>query len=197
MVRLSKIYTRTGDEGATMLGDGSQAPKSSPRVDAVGAVDEANASIGAAAVVGGEHEDLLKTLMNDLFDVGADLCTPIAEGEKPGDRLRMTAAAAARIEAKIDELNEPLEPLTSFVLPGGTELAARLHAARTMVRRAERRVAGLMELEPGGVNKHAFIYLNRLSDLLFVLARRANLAGGGDVLWTPGKSGEGDGGGGA
>jgi len=193
MVRLSKIYTRTGDEGTTMLGDGSTVPKSSPRVDAVGAIDEANAAIGQAAVVGGEHGDLLRTLMNDLFDVGADLCTPIGEGEQEGDRLRLTAADAARLETRIDDLNEPLPPLTSFVLPGGTELAARLHAARTLVRRAERRVAGLMETEPGGVNRHAFIYLNRLSDLLFVLARRANREAGGDVLWTPGQSGSGGG----
>lgn len=186
MVRLSKIYTRLGDAGQTMLGDGSWASKCSLRVEAVGAIDEANAAVGAAAVVAGPYAELLGTVMNDLFDVGADVCTPVAEAETPGEKLRITGAHAARLEALIDTHNEPLAPLTSFVLPGGTEPAARLHAARTLVRRAERRLAALLDAEPGRVNPGAFVYLNRLSDLLFVLARRANADGAGDVLWVPG-----------
>lgn len=186
MVRLSKIYTKTGDAGQTMLGDGSMTPKSSLRIEAMGAVDEANAAIGLAATTGGAFTTLLTRVMNDLFDVGADLCTPLADAEKPGDRLRMTAEDASRLEAFIDDHNAHLSPLTSFVLPGGTELSARLHAARTIVRRAERRVAALMEADGTAVNPHAFVYLNRLSDLLFVLARRANSDGAIDVLWKPG-----------
>jgi len=188
MVRLSKIYTKTGDGGQTMLGDGSMTPKTSPRVEAVGAVDEANAAIGSAGVVGGGLSDLLRALTNDLFDVGADLCTPITPDEKPGDRLRISERDAERIERLIDEHNERLAPLTSFVLPGGTELSARLHTARVLVRRAERRVAELLEAEPGATNRAAFVFVNRLSDLLFVLARRANDDGALDVLWAPGKS---------
>ncbi len=188
MVRLSKIYTKTGDAGQTMLGDGSSVPKTSPRVEALGAVDEANAAIGSAAVVGGQFADLLLALSNDLFDVGADLCTPITSDEKPSDRLRITERDAERLEHLIDEHNEHLSPLTSFVLPGGKELAARLHSARVLARRAERRAAALLESEPDATNRAAFVYLNRLSDLLFVLARRANNEGAGDVLWTPGKN---------
>ncbi len=188
MVRLSKIYTKTGDTGQTMLGDGSMVPKSSPRVEAVGSVDEANTAIGSAAAIGGAFADLLRTLMNDLFDVGADLCTPHSKVETPGQRLRMKPQDAVRLEALIDEHNKHLAPLTSFVLPAGTELASRLHIARGAVRRAERRIADLMNAEPGAISTHAFIYINRLSDLLFVLARRANNDGTTDVLWTPGAS---------
>lgn len=188
MVRLSKIYTKMGDGGETMLGDGSMTPKSAPRVEAVGAVDEANAAIGAAGVVGGEYAELLRSLTNDLFDVGADLCTPLTTDESPGDRLRISERDVQRIEGLIDTHNAALSPLTSFVLPGGTELAARLHTARVQVRRAERRIAALRESEGEKVNAHAFIFVNRLSDLLFVLARRANNDGAQDVLWTPGKS---------
>jgi len=193
MVRLSKIYTKTGDGGQTMLGDGSMTPKFSPRIEAVGAIDEANAAIGAAGVVGGDFADLLRGLTNSLFDVGADLCTPLASDEKEGERLRMSESDAARLERLIDEHNERLSPLQSFVLPGGTELAARLHAARALVRRAERRIASLLEAEPETTNRAAFVYVNRLSDLLFVLARRANDDGAQDVLWKPGGgAGEGD-----
>ena len=186
MVRLSKIYTKVGDEGQTMLGDGSWSPESSLRVEAVGAVDEANAAIGAAASLESPFAELLRAVMNRLFDVGADLCTPLTADEQPGDRLRMTAAHAEALETQIDEHNEHLEPLTSFVLPGGSELASRLHVARTVVRRAERRAAALLAAETESVNAHAYVYLNRLSDLIFVLARRANDDGAGDVLWEPG-----------
>jgi cob(I)alamin adenosyltransferase len=188
MVRLTKIYTRSGDGGETMLGDGSMAGKDSARIEAMGAVDEANAAIGlaAAAASGSGHESLLEHLMNDLFDVGADLCAPFSVEEPEGERLRMREEDASRLEGWIDELNEPLGALESFVLPGGTELSARLHVARTHVRRAERRIAALIEAEPGRVNKAALIFINRLSDLLFVLARRANDDGARDVLWKPG-----------
>lgn len=188
MVRLSKIYTKMGDGGETMLGDGSMTPKSSARVEAVGAVDEANAAIGSAGVVGGAFAGLLRSLTNDLFDVGADLCTPLAADETPGERLRISERDVERLERLIDEHNEALSALTSFVLPGGTELSARLHLARVQVRRAERRIAALHEAEGERVNANAFVFVNRLSDLLFVLARRANDDGAGDVLWTPGES---------
>ena len=193
MVRLSKIYTKTGDAGQTMLGDGSMVPKFSPRVEAVGAIDEANAAIGSAGVIGGEFADLIRGLTNALFDVGADVCTPLSSDEKSGDRLRISEGDAERLERLIDEHNEHLSPLTSFVLPGGTELSSRLHTARVMVRRAERRLAALIEAEPETTNRAAFVYVNRLSDLLFVLARRANEDGARDVLWEPGEgAGEGD-----
>lgn len=198
MVRLSKIYTRTGDDGACMLGDGARVPKTSPRVCAYGAVDEANAAIGAAAVecasnsVGEPLRRALSLVQNDLFDVGADLCTPIAPDEQAGARLRVVPEQAARLERLIDEHNAALKPLDSFVLPGGTRLAATLHVARTAVRRAEREVAALLAAEPGATNAQTLVYLNRLSDLLFVLARVANAAGGGDVLWKPGAGREGD-----
>jgi len=188
MVRLTKIYTRSGDGGQTMLGDGSWAEKSSARIEAMGSVDEANAAIGlaAAAAEGTPLHARLERLMNDLFDVGADLCAPFSAEEPEGERLRMRDSDAARLEGWIDELNEPLGPLESFVLPGGTELSARLHVARTLVRRAERRIAALIEAEPARVNKPAMVFVNRLSDLLFVMARRANEDGARDVLWKPG-----------
>lgn len=196
MVRLSKIYTKFGDEGRCMLGDGATVPKTSPRVEAYGEVDEANSTIGVAVVEAGRAgerfasmADVLVSIQNDLFDVGADLCTPIAEGEKPGARLRVVPEQTGRIERVIDEYNAALRPLNSFVLPGGTALAAALHVARATTRRAERAATRLRELEPGATNEHACVYLNRVSDLLFVLARWANHQGGaGDVLWTPGAS---------
>jgi cob(I)alamin adenosyltransferase len=196
MVRLSKIYTKVGDKGETMLGDGKLVPKHSPRVEAYGAVDEANSAIGLAIThcpdteAGRGMADALTAIQHDLFDVGADLCTPIAQGEPPGKRLRVVAAQRRRLEPLIDGFNAPLAPLNSFVLPGGTRLAAQLHAARTVTRRAERAVAALLASEPAATNPEALVYLNRLSDLLFVLARVANqpetAGGAGDVLWRPG-----------
>lgn len=203
MVRLSKIYTKTGDDGQTMLGDGSMTPKESLRVEAYGEVDEANATVGIATARlrthGGESAthiaDLLTTIQHDLFDCGADLCVPIrapepALGEK-GARLRIVQSQIDRLESQIDHYNEPLGTLNSFVLPGGTQAAADLHLARTVTRRAERAVAALLHAEPNATNPLAMVYLNRLSDLLFVLARVANtpdLGGSGDVLWVPGAS---------
>lgn len=192
MVKLNKIYTRTGDGGRTKLGDGVDVPKHSLRVEAYGTVDEANAAIGVCVASMGQTpsdpalRSVLIRIQNELFDVGADLCVPVAGDEKPGVALRMTPAEPARLEALIDEHNERLEALSSFVLPGGTPAAAGLHLARTVVRRAERLVAQLCEVEPKATNPEALVYLNRLSDLLFVLARVANDNGRGDVLWKPG-----------
>jgi cob(I)alamin adenosyltransferase len=196
MVRLSKIYTKFGDGGSCMLGDGETVPKTHPRVEAYGEVDEANSTIGVGVVearrAGAGFEGVAEALLsvqNDLFDVGADLCAPIAQGEKPGERLRVSPGQVERIERLIDEHNAGLKALNSFVLPGGTALAAALHVARATTRRAERAATRLREFEPERTNPHACVYLNRLSDLLFVLARWANhRAGTGDVLWTPGAS---------
>ncbi|MBL8747400.1 MAG: cob(I)yrinic acid a,c-diamide adenosyltransferase [Phycisphaerae bacterium] len=199
MVRLSKIYTRVGDAGQTMLGDGSSVSKASARVNAYGEVDEANACIGVViAGLGPQQEtpglladietELLR-IQHDLFDLGADLCVPIEPHETPASRLRITQHQVDRLENAIDRFNEPLRPLDSFVLPGGTLLASHLHVARTVTRRAERSIAALHLAEPEKTSPLALIYLNRLSDLLFVLARAANRpeAGGeGDVLWKPG-----------
>jgi cob(I)alamin adenosyltransferase len=178
MVYLSRIYTKSGDAGDTGLGDGTRVPKDHPRVAAYGAVDELNAALGLAVAHAAPDADLLRSIQNDLFDVGADLCLPA------GDGLRVTAAQAERLEREIDRVNERLRPLTSFVLPGGSPAAAWLHLARTVCRRAERAVVALSHAEP--VNPQAVIYLNRLSDLLFVLARAANADGTADVLWVPG-----------
>lgn len=192
MPRLTKIYTRTGDTGQTMLGDRTRAPKTSLRVGAYGDVDEANTAIGFAVAGCGAaapEQSLAKALTSiqqDLFDVGADLCAPIAPDEAPGARLRIGEEQIVRLEKLIDQHNAELQPLGSFILPGGTELAARLHLARVVTRRAERSVAALLELEPEATNPAALKYLNRLSDLLFVLARVANNKGADDVLWVPG-----------
>jgi cob(I)alamin adenosyltransferase len=188
MVFLSRIYTKAGDRGETGLGDGRRVPKDDPRVEAYGQVDELNAVLGllAAYCPGGPEAGLIRSVQNDLFDVGADLCVPPADGEQPGQRLRVTAAQAERLEQAIDRLNEPLEPLHSFVLPGGTPAAAWLHLARTVCRRAERASVALAKSEP--VNPQVLVYLNRLSDLLFVLARSVNDGGKADVLWVPGQS---------
>lgn len=190
MVKLNKIYTRTGDDGTTGLVDGSRLPKHAARMQAVGDVDEANSAIGLAAVVaeGALHADLVR-LQNDLFDLGADLATPLGgiggEDFTPSDMvLRIVPAQADWVEARIDALNAGLQPLTSFVLPGGSELAARLHLARTVARRAERSMTALAATEP--VNPAALAFVNRLSDYLFTAARVANRGGEGDVLWTPG-----------
>ena len=186
MVFLSRIYTKSGDAGETGLGDGTRVPKDAARVEAYGGVDELNAALGLVAAYCPDCPEaaFLRDLQNDLFDVGADLCVPQAEGEQPGKSLRVTAAQAERLEKAIDRLNEKLEPLRSFILPGGTPAAAWLHLARTVCRRAERAVVTLMRTET--VNPQVLIYLNRLSDFLFVLARVANDGGKADVLWVPG-----------
>ena len=192
MVYLSRIYTKTGDQGETALGDGSRVPKDHPRVAAYGSVDELNAVLGVVrSVAPGDpaaapHEDLFRTIQNDLFDVGADLCRPQAAGETPGQHLRVVPEQAARLEAAIDRLNASLEPLRSFVLPGGRPAAAWCHLARTVCRRAERDVVTLARAE--SVNPQVIVYLNRLSDLLFVLARVCNANGRQDLLWVPGET---------
>lgn len=185
MVKLTRIYTRTGDTGDTGLGDGSRVPKHGPRVAAYGTVDEANAVVGVARlhVAKGIGDDLFR-IQNDLFDVGADLCTP-EQDEPEFPPLRVTEPQVHWLEQRIDALNADLPKLTSFVLPGGTPAAAYLHHARTVTRRAERDIAELAAEEP--VNPAALQYMNRLSDYLFVAARYANAAAEGDVLWVPGK----------
>ncbi len=187
MVVLSRIYTKTGDKGDTALGDGTRVPKDHPRVAAYGSVDEVNAVLGLllAHCPDGPEAELVRAIQNDLFDVGADLCVPPPADEPPGQRLRVRPEQTARLEAAIDRLNAGLQPLRSFVLPGGRPAAAWCHLARTVCRRAERDVVTLARAEP--VNPQVVIYLNRLSDLLFVLARVCNDGGKGDVLWEPGK----------
>jgi len=188
MVKLNRIYTRTGDDGTTGLVDGSRIPKHSVRIEAIGVVDEANSAIGlaACAIADEAHRALLIRVQNDLFDLGADLATPAEGGDfAPSEMvLRMVPAQAEWLEARIDELNERLEPLTSFVLPGGSEAAARVHVARATTRAAERTVTALAGESP--VNPAASAYINRLSDLLFVLARILNDGGSTDVKWVPG-----------
>jgi cob(I)alamin adenosyltransferase len=186
MVFLSRIYTRSGDAGETGLGDGSRVSKCSPRVTAYGEVDELNAVLGLSACHAADNESLLRTIQNDLFDVGADLCVPPGGSEA---RLRVRPEQTTRLEREIDRLNERLQPLNSFILPGGSVAAAWLHFARTVCRRAERAVVTLTQTE--AVNPSVLVYLNRLSDLLFVMARVANRDGQGDVLWEPGKTREG------
>jgi cob(I)alamin adenosyltransferase len=188
MVYLSRIYTKTGDAGDTSLGDGSRVRKDHPRVVAYGAVDELNAVLGLllAHDPTGAEADLLRSIQNDLFDVGADLCVPATPDEQPGQRLRVQPEQATRLEQEIDRLNARLSPLKSFILPGGTMTAAWCHLARTACRAAERDAVTLAGLEP--VNPQVIVYLNRLSDLLFVLGRIFNEDGKRDVLWQPGKS---------
>ncbi|MGF1561373.1 MAG: cob(I)yrinic acid a,c-diamide adenosyltransferase [Geminicoccaceae bacterium] len=184
MVRLTKIYTRGGDAGETSLGSGQRVAKYALRVEAYGTVDEANATIGLVRLAAeGAIDAMLMRIQNDLFDLGADLCTPGTDFEDD-KALRIKPSQVERLEAEIDELNGELAPLNSFVLPGGTPVAAHLHLARTVVRRAERLVSHLASDEP--VNPAALRYLNRLSDHLFVLGRYTNDLGAGDVLWVPG-----------
>ena len=202
MVVLNKIYTKTGDGGETALGDGSRVSKRSLRVESYGTVDELNAAVGLARLGAADAmAEALSRISNDLFDLGADLCRPGA-GEDPaaeGAPLRVTAGQVERLESEIDAMNADLAPLTSFVLPGGTELAARLHLCRTVARRAERRAVALAGAETEtirdhkldrvvlkGVNPEAVRYLNRLSDWFFVAARVANENGALDELWKPG-----------
>jgi cob(I)alamin adenosyltransferase len=181
MVRIDRVTTRGGDGGETSLGDGTRVAKDAARVEAVGAVDEANAAIGLLRLAADPDTDaMLARAQNDLFDLGADLCVP---GEA-GARLRLTEAPSLRLEAEVAAMNAELPPLTSFILPGGTPAAAHAHLARTIVRRAERRVVTLSRAET--VNPAVIRYLNRLSDHLFVLGRRLNANGAGDVLWVPG-----------
>ena len=188
MVKLNKIYTRTGDAGETGLATGERVSKASLRVAAYGEVDEANCALGVARLHAREapgFDALLERLQNELFDLGADLATPVVAD--PGfEPLRVTDAQVGRLEHDLDALNADLAPLTSFVLPAGSALSAHLHLARTVCRRAERAAAALFRAEPLRVNPIAVRYLNRLSDLLFVAARHANLEAGGDVLWRPG-----------
>lgn len=187
MVYLNRIYTKSGDQGETGLGDGQRVRKDHPRVTAYGEVDELNASLGIVLLIDCMLEkELLREIQNDLFDVGGDLCIPHPEGEVSGKYLRITVGQVEKLEKAIDRLNENLEPLRSFILPGGSAAAAHLHLARTVCRRAERSVVTLMQTET--INPQAMIYLNRLSDLLFVMARVANDNGKRDVLWTPGKN---------
>ena len=184
MVRLNRIYTRTGDDGTTGLGDGKRRPKDDIRIEAYGTVDELSSVVGVVLLTDlpGSMGDWLHQIQNDLFDVGADMAVP----GKDDDKLRITASYVERIEKWIDEANEGLEPLKTFVLPGGSEAAAWLHMARTVCRRAERLAVTLLREEPDTSGIACVHYLNRLSDLFFVLSRRANDAGQTDVLWRPG-----------
>lgn len=192
MVFLSKIYTRSGDEGETGLGDGTRVSKDHPRVNAYGTVDELNATLGLFVAQGfsgnldSEVAHHLRDIQNDLFDVGADLCKPETPGEKATPELRVRSEQVTRLESWIDRYNEALEPLNSFVLPGGSLAASWCHLARTICRRAEREVVTLSHSET--INPEVRKYLNRLSDFLFVLARECNNKGQNDVLWVPGKS---------
>lgn len=187
MVQLTRIYTKGGDKGSTSLGSGKRVKKHDPRVAAYGAVDETNATIGLVRLHTGETPEvdaMLGRIQNDLFDLGADLCTP----EDPADYppLRIVEAQVERLEQEIDTLNAALKPLNSFILPGGKPAAAYLHLARTIARRAEREMTALAETGP--VNPQAIKYINRLSDHLFVLSRHVNDGGAKDVLWVPGKN---------
>jgi cob(I)alamin adenosyltransferase len=194
VVKLNKIYTKTGDDGTTGLVRGPRRMKHDLRVDCFGTVDEANSIIGLArlhSTAMPKIDRLLARIQNDLFDLGSDLATPGTDPASGESSLRVTPAQTEWVEQQIDQYNEGLKPLDSFILPGGTPLAAQLHVARTVVRRAERLVVELINKEPD-VNIQAMIYLNRLSDLLFVMARVGNANGANDVLWTPGRYGQGD-----
>lgn len=191
MVRLNKIYTRTGDAGTTGLGTGERVRKDALRISAYGTVDETNATIGVVRLHLGGHPGLdakLGRIQNDLFDLGADLCVP-DRGEKPEfEPLRVSDDQVARLEAEIDEMNAELKPLKSFVLPGGSPASAALHVARTVSRRAEREMVALAAMENEPVSAAALKYINRLSDYLFVAGRYVNDRGKSDVLWVPGQN---------
>src|SRR5687767_4112399 len=192
MVVLNKIYTKTGDDGTTALGTGERRPKYDLRIEAYGTVDEANAAVGMArAALDTDLADLdamLARIQNDLFDLGAELATPDDGTPKDYEPLRIVASQAERIEHDIDKLNIELKPLRSFVLPGGSRAAAALHLARTVSRRAERLMVALAAQEPERIGRPALIYMNRLSDFLFVASRWVNDRGAADVLWVPGKN---------
>jgi cob(I)alamin adenosyltransferase len=193
MVVLTKIYTRTGDSGTTALGTGARVPKNHLRISAYGTVDELNASLGMALLsvpdTPAEYAQMrsgLIRIQNDLFDLGADLCVPDTGEELPYEPLRMTDDQAGWLESEIDRMNSELQPLTSFVLPGGTPAAAALHMSRTICRRAERLIVALAATDDEHVSEAALKYINRLSDYLFVASRYLNDKGAGDVLWKPG-----------
>lgn len=191
MVVLNKIYTRTGDNGQTSLATGEPVAKYDLRVEAYGAVDEANAAIGVARLACTDDPDLdamLGRIQNDLFDLGADLATPVRDKPLGWEALRIVPAQVTRLEQEIDTINDPIPTLDSFVLPGGSALSAHLHVARTVTRRAERLIAQLRDTEGETVSDAALHYANRLSDLLFVASRRANANGAADVKWVPGKN---------
>lgn len=192
MVVLNRIYTKTGDAGTTALGTGERVPKTSPRIAAYGTVDETNAAVGVARTHLAGHESgvdaMLLRVQNDLFDLGADLCVP-DKGEKlPYEPLRIADSQVTRLEAEIDQMNSELQPLRSFILPGGTQAGAALHVARTVSRRAERLMVELANLPDEAVSAPALKYINRLSDFLFVASRYVNDRGKGDILWVPGKN---------
>jgi cob(I)alamin adenosyltransferase len=195
MVVLNRIYTKTGDQGTTALGTGERVKKSALRIEAYGTVDETNAVIGIVRLHAGEPglaelDRMLGLIQNDLFDLGADLCTP-QRGVKEGqEALRIVGAQVERLERQIDSLNDALAPLRSFVLPGGHPAAAHLHLARTVCRRAERAMVALKDLPDEDISEEALRYANRLSDFLFVASRFVNAQGAGDQLWVPGKSRE-------
>lgn len=186
MVRLSRIYTRKGDDGTTQLGNGERVPKDDLRILAYGSADELGAILGMAVTVCTQEPVVasLKQIQNDLFDLGADLCLPAVEGEKDGEVLRVSSDKVDRLEHEIDEMNEALEPLESFVLSGGTPLGAWLHLARCVARRCECEMVALSRTE--SINAEALRYINRLSDFLFVMARFANKDTDAEVLWKPG-----------
>ena len=194
MVKLNRIYTRTGDDGTTGLGDGARRPKYDARVSAYGEVDELNATIGLArlSTTAAQDADLalidlvLGRVQNDLFDLGADLCFPPRTDEEPDRALRITESQVVALERAIDELNADLSPLKSFVLPGGSAAAAALHLSRTVCRRAERSMTALAASDGETVGGPALRYVNRLSDYLFVASRYANRRGADDILWKPG-----------
>jgi cob(I)alamin adenosyltransferase len=190
MVVLTKIYTKTGDDGTTALGDGQRVLKTASRIEAYGTVDETNAAIGVARMILEDQPEvsaMLARIQNDLFDLGADLCVPDTGGPLPYTPLRIADAQAARLEREIDEMNAQMAPLASFVLPGGSKAGAALHLARTICRRAERRIVQLkLEREP--VSEAASRYINRLSDHLFVASRYVNGKGKQDILWQPGQN---------
>ena len=193
MVVLNRIYPKTGDAGTTALGTGERVPKTSPRIAAYGTVDETNASIGVVRVHlagGGEPEvdAMLQRVQNDLFDLGADLCVPDRGEKLPYEPLRIADMQVKRLEDEIDSMNASLEPLRSFVLPGGTPAAAALHVARTVSRRAERLMVELASVPGETVSAPALKYINRLSDFLFVASRYVNERGKADILWVPGKN---------
>jgi cob(I)alamin adenosyltransferase len=192
MVKLNKIYTRTGDDGTTGLGSGKRRLKSDLRVEAYGTVDEANAAIGLArlhtAAGHPEVDVMLGRIQNDLFDLGADLSVPDTGKKLEYEPLRIIAAQTARIEADIDRLNKELKPLKSFILPGGSPAAAALHLARTVTRRAERKMVALAQNPDEHVNREGIRYINRVSDFLFVAGRVVNDNGNADVLWVPGQN---------
>lgn len=191
MVVLNKIYTRTGDNGETSLGDGTRVEKFSNRVEAYGTVDELNATVGLARIhATTSNAKRLSNIQNDLFDLGADLCRPISDADQSAEYppLRMTCKQTKRLEEDIDIMNKDLEPLHSFVLPGGNMEATTLHHCRTVARRAERLTVQLAKKEQ--INPHALTYLNRLSDWFFVAARLANNFGKDDILWIPGANRE-------